>query len=545
MGPKIDRGTALILVLLLVPILVFLARSVAWLASSSHFRSVVHRQEVSSTYIMEAGMAHAQTKLEENADWKEGFRDEKMAHVGGTYSVSFQDLSQPYVDGNSVNNIRGVLPADGPRGPDTVNPGTLELVVNVKNAATESRGTFILAATLSQLPASAVATDGRILMEGDVNVSGVANLKTWAGVRSGIHSNVFGTGDSAIAWSPKDAGDQARFTGKVTTSSRNDDALAFSGVEGTDYIASEFETGAPSVSVPSPDILTEVRSKTTAEQPLASQLGTTTLTGRDFYDPDGLTIQGDLVLDGGNLYVEGDLTVNGSITGEGSVYVTGKTAFKGDALIEASKTGVALYSHDSIELSGFDGLEYMNAIKRSEPGIAANFRVFASAMAEASDTTPDKKQNKLAARAAGAVRNISAIVDRRLPPGNKTGDMVREQLRSYSGVIMGAERSRKGMSAATRRVTHGLNRLGTSYFQGLLVTNSHIHASNSVSVVGSVFANGKNTESENKNVGSTTLKAGDIYLADDSEVLFNKALIDDPDLTAKNMAKLELRSWSN
>lgn len=539
------QGTALLLVLLLIPILVFLARSVSWLASSSNYRSVLYRQQVSSTYIMEAGMAHARTKLEENADWTDGFKDEKLAHVDGSYSVTFQDLTKPYVDGNSVNNIRGVVPADGPRGPGTVSPGTLELVVNVKNNTSESQGSFILAATISALPDFAVGSDERILMEGNVNVSGVANLESWAGVASGIHSNVFGSSDSAISWAPKDTSDKARFTGKVTTSSRGDNALEFVGVEGTDYSASEFETGAPSVSVPTPDILGEVQSKSAAAAPSVDPFGTTTLSSRDFYVSDGLSLQGDLVLDGGNLYVEGDLTVNGSITGEGSVYVTGKTTFKGDALIEASKTGVALYSHDAIELSGFNGVEYIDAIKRSSPGIASNYRVFASAMAEASDTTPDPKQFRLARQAAGAVRNISDIVNRRLPPGNKTGDIVREQLKSYEGVLLSAKPSRKHMSAATRQVTHGLNRLGTSYFQGLLVTNSYIHASNSVSVVGSVFANGKNRNSTSKNVGTTTLNPGDIYLADDSEVIFNKALLNDPDFVAKNTAKLELRSWNN
>jgi hypothetical protein len=538
----------MLLVILLIPILVFLARSIAWLSQTSSFRSVAHRQKIASTYIMEAGVAHAASILEEDSEWTEGFDEEEMTRVSGTYTVTFQDSSRPYQEGNSVNNINGLEALDGPRGPETVVPGTIELIVHAKEGQRQSSGTFLMQAIFTDISDIGLGSGRSIIMEGNVDVKGVENLSSWAPVNAGIHANRYEGREAAISWTPKKDADKAIFTGKVATSSRGDDAISFAGEKDVDYSASEFETGAGRLSIPSPDIKTAVLNKSSAPEPPIDTYGTTRLTSQDYFAGGDTDLQGDLVLDGGALYVKGDLNVNGSITGTGTVYVTGKTTFKGDALIESNDTGVALYSEGAVEITGFNGREFVDGLRKEIPELNRQYAIYAHNMAEASDTTPDATQERQARAAMNAIARVSDIINERLPDGHETGDFIQEQLRGFSSVVGhtmdDGTYGRREMTECNRRVTYGLDRLGTGYFKGLLVSNSYIHTDSAVAVIGSVWASGSNQEDEPVNINGKIIHPGDVYLGDDSAVLLNKDLMDDEDKAKPtDIKKLELQAW--
>jgi hypothetical protein len=544
-----QRGGAILLVILLIPILVFLARAVAWLSTSTQFRTISHRDKIGSTYLMEAGLNHASVMLEEDSEWTEGFDEERLAHVPGTYSVSFQDLSLPYKPGNSVNNIFGSVPADGPRGPETVAPGTIELVVRVKNGRLESSGNFIMVALLDDLTELAVGSAGRIVMNGNVHVTGVNDVLNWAPLNTGIHSNQFGKHSDVIKWTPKELGDKATFTGKVSTSSTGADAITFAGMEGTDYSASSFESGAARLPVPNPDIVQAVKGNASAPPPPVNNFGTTTLSNQDYYRGSDLDLQGDLVLEGGILYVDGDLKVNGSITGKGSVYVTGKTTFKGDAVIEAKETGIALYSDGAIELTGFNGREFMEKLL-SDPNDRQVYQnaisTFDAQMHIGSNTTPNPPQQAAGAKAAQAMATISNLVSARVGSGHETGDFIKEQLAAYQHDISYTSQyfpHKKEFRETTSQLKNQLNRLGTAYFQGLMVTNSYIHADSSVGVIGAMYASGDRLDPPVK-IDGQTVESGDVFLGDDSEIVFNKALLDEPEAKSNEIDKLVMRTWA-
>ena len=543
------RGAAVLLVITLIPILIFLARSVAWLSQTTHFRTVSYREKVSATYILEAGLNHAATLLTEDATWTEGFQNEEMTRIRGSYSIYFQKPGEAYQQGYSVNNLMGTDDRDGPRGPKTVAPGTVELIVHSRSGPTENQGTFLLQAVFDDNRDWAVSSAGKLVMNGNVDVQGVANLETWAPVKAGVHSNLYQSNETAIEWNPAKLGDKATFTGKVSTTNRGTDALKFAGTEGTDYSAESFEDEAGRLSISSPDIVQEVGNHSSSPAPATNPFGETRLSSGDFYKGGPLELQGDLVLDGGTLYVNGDLTVNGSITGTGSVYVTGKTTFKGDAVIEAGAEGVALYSEGSITMSGFNGVEFVERLARDNPSIIGHFNNAKSQLAESADSTPDNVQRNHNNSAQNSIRQVSAFVDQRLNTANgQTAAFIKEQLASFDDAIQVTHADgtygRAEMRPVHKKVAYGLDKLGTGYFKGLMVTNSYIQTDSAVAVVGAVWASGTNTEDEPTTVDGKEIKPGDIYLGADSSLLLNQALVDDEENgTPSQLAGLEMLAW--
>ena len=549
-----SKGAALILVLLLVPILVFLARSLAWLSRSSHFRSRHHHDRLAQSYVLEAGLAHASNKLIANATWTEGFTEEPMTRLDASYSVIFQDPSDDYQDGNSVNNLLGTEFLDGPRGPATVVPGTVELVILAQKGSNETRGQFILKALHDDSLDYALAAGRSVVMRGDVSVDGVINTRggevgpdgetgsgiinddTWRQVDAGLHANQSESGLTAVSWSTNDAGDQAHFSGKVSTPTVGPTAFNFEGTEGIDYSVREFEDGATSIPISSPDIEGEVLDHITAQDPPVVAFGTTRLTSQDFYSDGDLDLQGDLVLEEGRLYVNGDLNINGSIRGVGSVYVVGATNFKGTAEVQASSAdGVSVFSQGPISLTGFDGVEFMDELRAQNPEIDEHYRTFDEEMAEASDTTPDGSQRRMAERAADAIEAVSNAVHNQVPAGSETSDFVRDQLAGFSSIIEATHAdgtySRREMRGVHNQIRYGLDRLGTAFFSGKLVSNSFIHTDNAAGVIGVVWSSGQNTDAEPLLVGDVEVRAGDIYLGEDSSILMNQEILEDRDPT--------------
>lgn len=551
----------MLLVILLIPVLVFLARALTWLSSSSNFRSLRHQQKLRSSYTLEAGVSHAASLLMEDATWEDGFDHEKLTRLDGSYTVTFQDAATPYVVGNSVNNIFGTEWRDGPRGPASVMPGTVELIVHAQDGSQQTDGRFLFRAILNNKAEFALSTEGRVVMNGNVDVTGVENVRdgedgpgfsnedSWMPVDAGLHANFFSSDQNAISWTKKTATDKATFSGKVSTPSRGANAITFEGTQGTDYSAGSIETNTAKLGVPSPEIIQSVQANSSAPAPRVSPFATTTLSAGKFYAGSNMDVQGDLVLNGTDLYVEGNLNVNGSIIGTGSVYVTGETNFKGDAEISAGAEGVALYSEGPVSLSGFNGREYMLRLRQRYPEIDQYYRTYTSNMAAASDTTPDAVQRGQASRASAAIAQVSAVVDRDVPNGSPTSDFVKDQLRGFKAIVDATSAdntwSRREMGGAHRKITYGLDRLGTAYFKGILVSNAYIHTESSVGVVGAVWASGSNKNVAPKVLDDgTTIRSGDIYLGDNTSLLMNKELLEDDETVKPNTIKgLQLLSW--
>jgi len=64
-----------------------------------------------------------------------------------------------------------------------------------------------------------------------------------------------------------------------------------------------------------------------------------------------LTVNGDLTLDGGLVYVNGDLTIHGSVKGKGGLFVTGKTTIDRGAKLDTGNSAV-LVSKGDVSLGG-------------------------------------------------------------------------------------------------------------------------------------------------------------------------------------------------
>lgn len=557
-GSKRPNGTSLILVFLLLPILIFLARSVHWLSSTAGHRTHLHRQKVSAQYILEAGQAHALAKLKQDADWTAGFQDEEMDDISGTYSVIFTPAGAEYQAGTSVNNITGTEAVDGPRGPGTVEPGTVELVVLAGVSGVKLTGETIFEAKTKPLPSYGLGASGNIVLKGDVSIRGIQSLNNQAEVRAGVHSNSEGGLGPTIQWDKNDRTDRMSVKGTVTTSASQSNSIRLQGTEGVDYDVSEIQTDVASLPMPSTNILQTVTQHSSLSPPVFNNFDTTTLgRGESFYDGDA-SLQGDLVLNGHNLYVDGDLTVNGTIRGDGSVYVTGKTTFKGDAEIEANETGVALYSHGAVELSGFNGLEYLESLKQQDAQLS-------SAISEYNNSF--RRVNLRRGKGGGG----HAYEDRRSKhaPGllesfdrnnlkGETAKFIRSQLEKQATTELkkfdlGKTRGFWGYRLDYRNRDADINRLvvkpppkadfsklGQAYFQGLIVSDHYIRTDNAVSVVGSLWSTGQYEAAGGESNG---IEPGDIILNNGTEVVMNQELLEEPETATRDVTDLQLKVW--
>ena len=75
-------------------------------------------------------------------------------------------------------------------------------------------------------------------------------------------------------------------------------------------------------------------------------------------------------------------------------------------------------------------------------------------------------------------------------------------------------------------------KLGTSYFQGIVYTTGAVYASNEVEVVGALLAerNGNSPAGfwDVNGDGSVRLRAGDVHLGGGSSLIYNKEVLEDP-----------------
>ncbi|HIB64374.1 MAG TPA: hypothetical protein EYO33_04470 [Phycisphaerales bacterium] len=554
-------ASSVLLVLLLIPILVFLARAVHWLAGTSGHRVNVHRKRIMANYLLEAGQAHALAKIKENADWREGFENVALDDVPGTYSLAFKNPEATYREGQSVNNITGNQYVDGPRGPKTVKPGTLELVVHADVGGQRVSGQRIFETKTKPLPSYGLGASGNIVLKGSVSIRGITSLANQVEVPAGIHSNSEGTMGPTIQWAKNDRSDRMEVKGTVTSSADTADAIQLQGVKGVDYNVTEIEANTAKLPVPSKNIVETVSLHSSLPSPSFNNYGTTTLTSGASYYSGNASLQGDLVLNGHDLYVDGDLRVNGTIRGDGSVYVTGKTTLKGDSEIKAEETGVALFSHGAVELRGFDGQEFLASLRRDDAQLAQALDEYDRSFQPLTVQTANfKGTNKKThylyedTRSSFAPGLLDSFDQRGLR--GETASFIRKQLQKQADHKLVEFQTTNTWAASRRRYSRNFtgklytgkppdadfSKIGQAYFQGLIVSDHYVLTDNSISIVGSLWSTGSNTAPP-VTIDGRTVQSGDIILNNGTEVVMNRELLEEPRTATRDVTDFQLKSW--
>ncbi len=360
------RGMLIIFSLLFTIILLIMVGSVLTLTRQGKFQSSNYSGRVAAAYAAEAGVADAVEHLNDDNTWRPENYKVTLPNGHASYTIRFADT--PSGDPNlSVNNLHSTAASIGPRGAQTVPPASVYLVVDGQSQGQTQRMEVVMQATPFRSLNGPFVTSGRIELSGNVTVDGVKSFSNLTRVKAGLHSNLSGTNSNVITWFNQ-RGERANISGEVTTSSVGSDAInmnlnGFGGFtsEGTD-------TGVSARKFPRIDIEKIVeRANDKGIPTFTPSVGVNVVSGGDRSFSGGV-INGDLVLDSGNLYVTGDLRVNGSITGSGSIYVLGKTTFSGSSDVNVVEEGhVALYSQGHVQLEGFNGSDFLGAAARNVP----------------------------------------------------------------------------------------------------------------------------------------------------------------------------------
>ncbi len=340
--------------------LAILARAVTLTAARRGFDSVQYVHSARATLIADAANQFVIDELSRDVAFESDINSQTLTTMGGSFSVDFVPAGTNSVGAlQSVNNLEGTDYVNGPRGEDTVAPGTLDLVVLVDTGSETRIFETLVRSPGAATTGSALQGAGRIRLRGNVSIDGIQSPSSDAQVEAGMHSGVTdNSAASIISWFSSEPGDEANISGEVTTATTSPLAINMTGAN----IAGGTQTGVPSPPVTDPEIANTIAGKTSATPFSPPGIGTVSPGNGEFYSGGNISINGDLVLDGTELFIDGDLTVNGSIYGEGTVWVSGGTTFKGDSVIRTTDRSVSLMSHGNVKLDGFGGMEYLEAV---------------------------------------------------------------------------------------------------------------------------------------------------------------------------------------
>ncbi len=534
------------------------------------FTSQAYRNQTAALYLAESGLWEAVAQLEADPTWTAGFQDQPASDGNGTFTINFNTNGSNFKDSESVNNSDGTS-SDNFRGANYVPKGCASLIVTANVGGYERQVEALVRVGGGVYPAEApLMSSGRISLRGSVNIDGRKGQSDPERVDADVHSNMAEAVPDIISW---DENGEAAIDGKVSTVAPNQDAIKV-----RDGVASNGkEPGAARMPIPDVNIVAKVEGRRSSP-PAVLNAGVTTLhppsaTSNDLYHGGDMTVQGDLVLDGVNLYVEGDLHINGSITGSGSVFVTGGSTLQGDARIaSATPDTVALFSEGNVKLSGFNGTEYMESLGAGNPSIAADWNQLSDSIRDyhdaldtpgaALDNTAQTKLNVLAQEISGSGSRVE-------PPSlpGRNNNVTQRLIDSLAGQPESTAKARmtqkfEDLNAlffsytdgtpieaqalqdlAAGRITRGgfdaavdrfnslsggqklavknlmkgyvssidYDRLGSAYFQGMLFTHGSVYTDSEVTVQGAVAAF-DNGSQEPTDVNGERVNPGDMVL---------------------------------
>ncbi|MBX3171213.1 MAG: hypothetical protein KF760_27640 [Candidatus Eremiobacteraeota bacterium] len=344
------RAIALISVLLFCSIFLMMVGGIVARVRMSSYFSLQGRDELAAQAAAEAGLARALCELSHNKAWAGNLAHQRLDGAQSSYTLQW--------DGShSINNLANDTAAAGPNGPASVPPHSAYVVVEGSAGPRTCRLEAVVTTSGLIINSPALATTGNISFGNDIDVRGVRSLDDSSPIPASIVSTKSSAESGIISWSGMGT---AKIKGSVLSNGANASAIS-SNLNAA--VVSGSVKAQQSASPPARiDITSRVAAKNGAPTPTLS--GTSqTLGGGDFYFPGGVNYNGDLELNGSNLYVQGNFQINGSIRGKGSVFVTGASGFSGDAEIKAGDNQqIAVYSKGDVTLSGFNGTATLNSL---------------------------------------------------------------------------------------------------------------------------------------------------------------------------------------
>lgn len=576
------RGIALVSVLMMSSLLLIMVIALFLASRGSLFGTMENQRRVQALYVAEAGLAETMAYLEDNAFTSPPTLSGSLP-AGGTWNVRFK-TGGPYGPDDSVNNLTNAASfADSHRGPASVPPASALIVVTATVGGVDrTLEAIVTRGAVTGSFSNAIQSSGMLNLGGDVAIDGITSLTDSTPVPGNLHSNK--ASGPTISW---DGSGTASITGTVTS------PAGAGSIDLQGYVPAG---GAPSAGGPAPfpteNIVARVSSKSSSPPAMIAPSGTTSLPAGEQYAGSDTTVNGDLVLNGTDLYVNGNLSVNGSISGKGSVYVSGQTTFRGDAKVVTNQTdyGVALFSHGSVALLGFDGSAYMSSIGDAtlndiwQNQVTPNLSTAQGIMQGAADPATlignvplDDARRRLgyhndgtsnwdafgrlssrlqAVGPAGATKdflvkkfnNMSMFFGTDGDAPVFTGTQPLQNLADWDAGFSPAgifdsvmDEGRGDLMGQMVTIVSSIdpNRPGNSYFQGMVYTNGYLYAADEITVIGGVMAKGDPTV-PGATIDGVTLKPGDIYLSNGVKVTFVKDFMDNgPQTGAGNTLSVE------
>lgn len=359
-------GYALMTTLLFSSLLVVMVSALFLAVREKLFQSQTYHDQTAAFFLAESAVVAGMVELEKDPEWASSRRGQTLPNLPGRYDLFFAGAPSP--EFRSVNNVRGDN-GDSYRGKNSVPPGHCLLVATAHVGRASRTVEALVKVGGGLLPLDRpVLVEGKVLLEGDVEVEGVKSLRDPTPVPAGIHSNLITAAPDLVqVKSPT-----TLITGDVSSSSPDSKAINLGG-----YVpGGGVRTAAPRLNLPPIPIVTTVRAHLGGSAvppptpgtvvpgystlPLLGKVTLTHADGPEYSHHGDLSITGDLVLRGATLYVDGNLTVNGSIVGNGTVWVSGESSLEGTSdITSATPDRVALYSQGPVTLRGFDGEKAM------------------------------------------------------------------------------------------------------------------------------------------------------------------------------------------
>lgn len=338
------RGFALVTVFVMTAILVMMAGALAVRSRTGSMLMATSRKEAQALYAAEAGLADALSRLAADKTLNTGWSQPVTPGLADPYYTIDFDAT------HSVNNLQTDAAVDGPRGAGSVAPRTAYLVVEGHCGEIVRRLEASVARSGPMAANEALLVGGDVTMNGQVRVRGEQSIEA----PGRIDADIVATGATSAMTLGFSA--PAVVNGSIRNNGPSVSAGPMAQVSGA--VRTNQNASAP----PDLDISGRVAAKSSAPVPTLAP-GTTVLAPGDYYLPAGANYNGDIVLNGANLYVQGDLTLNGALKGQGSVFVTGKTSLYGDSrLVSGNPQMMALMSKGDVTLQGVDGDAYMASI---------------------------------------------------------------------------------------------------------------------------------------------------------------------------------------
>lgn len=500
---------------------------------------------------------------------------------GATYTVEFKDAPpfEPYHSVNNLNNAFGA--ADSHRGPATVPPSSALIIVRANSGGVErtveaevSRGTGKL------ITGNAIQTSGTIQMSGDVNVDGIKGMSEQEEVPGNIHANA----DSGTTVEWDSSGSNARITGTVSSLGGSIDLSGYTPMGGPASIGSSAPFRRQNIQQKvgngtgvDPGSLVVGSISLTGEQ---KRSGDMTVQGDLELDGATLYVEGNLLVNG-SITGQGTIYVNGNTSFQGDSNVTAHSEHKVALLSHGDVTLSGFDGTSYLESIGDPGFQQdfqdlqtaLSDLNSSlaDPNLTPQYlSQQVKGIRRVISETHDQATNNSYAQANGMThdtlgRMLSFL---QTQPPDTSRDFLLDKLTSLHGfmndirendtvtTLSQLERNRlvqewsdnphqrnydfEGLfdamvqsgnpQLALQDVT-GLmaqldhNRLGNSFFQGLIYTEGSLHASNEVSIIGALYVNGDESL-PSRTLNGVTLNPGDLVLDSGVSVTFVEEFFD-------------------